>query len=385
MTPFHETPQLEATWLRDAAARRGGHDDFGSGWEEGLDVLVNAIRKLDMPPVAQAGAAKHLGMFLDARLTARKGLKENPGYRDVAIRQPIIIAGLVRSGTTALHKLLSMDPNFQVPEHWLTMAPMPRPPRSQWADIPSYRVLSGHMDSQLQISPELKEHHIMAVDEAEETLFIQAQTFCSNMFPSMYDAPDYDRWFRATDERPHYRHVADVLRLIGLHEPERRWLLKNPTDLYSLGAVLDVFPDALVIQTHRDPVQSIPSVASTILSGRRMVQCMEPNADRIGDREAEFWAEALRRAAQARSRTGTRAIDIEFSAFMTDQLGTIKRIYSHFGLPLAPETEARMQRWLAANPRRSAALQRVAPEEFGLTAAGLKSIYADYRLQHGYT
>lgn len=375
---------LDADSLCAAAAARAGHDDFGSNWREGLDHLVASANALDLDAASYQGMAAQIGAFLDARLLAQKGFAENPGYRNVEIRQPLIIAGLVRSGTTILHKLLSIDPQFQVPEHWLTMAPMPRPPRDTWAGNPIYRKLAGILDEQMEISPELVEHHNQAADEADETLLLQSQTFCSNIFPSAFGVPDYDRWFRSVDERPYFHYVADVLRLIGLNEPHRRWLTKNPTDLFSLDCVLDVFPDALIVQTHRDPVQSIPSVAGTIRSVRRIFLPGEPDKAAIGTREAEFWAEALRRAQEARQRRKVNAIDIEFGDFMRDQMGVVRRIYDHFGLALAPQTEEAMQNWLAAHPRQSKSLQRVAPQEYGLTSDGLAETFADYRRSRGY-
>ncbi len=370
---------LDIDSLCAAAAARAGHDDFGTNWREGLEQLAVSANALNLDAASYQGMVAQISAFLDARLLAHKGFAENPGYSTVTIRQPIIIAGLVRSGTTILHKLLSIDPQFQVPEHWLTMAPMPRPPRDTWAENPIYRKLAGILDAQMEISPELIEHHNQAADEADETLLLQSQTFCSNIFPSAFGVPDYDRWFRSVDERPYFRYVADVLRLIGMNEPDRRWLTKNPTDLFSLDSVLDVFPDALIVQTHRDPVQSIPSVAGTIRSVRRIFLPGEPDKAAIGTREAEFWAEALRRAQETRQRREIHAIDIEFGDFMRDQIGVVRRIYDHFGLTLSPQTEEAMQDWLAAHPRQSKSLQRVAPEEYGLTAEGLAETFADYR------
>lgn len=375
---------LDADRLKQDAVGRIGHDDFGTGWEEGYDLLLSALHKLDMSLSSAQRAARQIGVFLDARLYANRGFAQYPQALDVPIVKPIVIAGLVRSGTTVLHKILSLDPQFQAPQHWLTMAPMPRPPVSEWRSVSAYRNLAGLVEDNLEISPELIEHHGISVDDAEETLFIQAQTFCSNIYPSMYDVPDYDRWFQSTDERPHYRYIAKILKLIGANEPEKRWLLKNPTDLFSLDAVLDTFSDAMVIQTHRDPIQSVPSVCGTILSGRRMVQDEPQDPARLGARESRFWADALRRAEDARTKHNPPAIDIEFHSFMADQLGTVRQIYDHFGLTLSAESEGRMQAWLDANPRRSASLQRVAPEEFGLTHARLADQYADYRSKRGY-
>jgi len=367
----------------DAARTRTGHDDLGTGWEEGFDRILRELDRLDLDPTHAARSARKLGTFLDARLHAEQGWKAYPEFNAEPIRQPVIIAGLVRSGTTALHKLLSIDPQFQAPEHWLTLAPMPRPPRERWASVPEYRRLAGYLDEQLGNAPGLKEHHNQAVDDAEESIYLLAQNFTNNMFPSLWDMPDYDRWYQQQDETPNYRRLADALRLIGHREPDRRWLLKNPTDLFAMDAVLTALPDALVIQTHRDPVQAIPSICG-LMQTARYAMSGKVDSERLGERESRFYAEAVRRAAQARRRTPGQFMDVDFREFVADQLGTVRAIYERFGLTLQSEVEARMKAWLDANPRTSGTMQRIEPEAFGLTADGLARQYGEYRAALGY-
>jgi hypothetical protein len=116
--------------LLHAAQNRTGLSDFGDeAFREGFDLLVEEIDALGFPADTAAASAHHIGRFLDARLMAIAGWKANPSCLDVKIERPLIIAGIVRSGTTALHHLLSLDEQFQIAEHWLTAAPMPRPPR----------------------------------------------------------------------------------------------------------------------------------------------------------------------------------------------------------------------------------------------------------------
>lgn len=360
-----------------------GLTDLGTGWEEGFTRLLADLDRLALPPDAAERTARKIGSLLEARLRAEQGWKAHPDCLHAPIVRPVIIAGLVRSGTTALHKLMAMDPQFQVPEYWLNFAPMPRPPRDQWIASPIYRQLAGYLDEQIGDAPELKTDHDQAIDDAEESIYILAQNFVHNLFASLWDLPGYDAWYRTQDETPNYRRLADVLRLIGKGD-SRRWLLKNPTDLFSLDAVLNVFPDALVVQTHRDPVQAIPSVCGLLWGARRAMSGPDSDPRRIGPRESSFYAEALDRASTARMRAPEQFVDVEFREFVGDQLACVRMIYDRFGLGLTPEVEARMQRWLSANPRRSSSLQRRDPEEFGLTAAGLTRDYAHYRAARGY-
>ena len=379
-----EKAQLVPEAMLAASVARTGLSDFGDpAYREGLDLLLSGIRALDLPaPFAQATAGR-IGQSLDTRAMAVEGLKRHCEVLDTPIRQPLIIAGLVRSGTTALHQLLSLDPQFQGPEHWLTMAPMPRPPRAQWADIPHYRAIADGIAAFVASAPEMLDDHMMSAEGIEESLFILASSFASNMWPSMWPVPRYDAWYLHRDDSDSYRWLADVLRLIG-KDDERRWLLKNPTDLFSLRELLLVFPDAMIVQTHRDPVDAMPSICNLILAAQRVFAGDRADPLAIGRRETEMWATALDRAEAARANSANRFFDIEFRDFTADQLGTVKRLYARFDLTLAPATEAAMRGWLDAHPRRAGSGPRYRAEDFGLSAAGLRERFALYRARRGY-
>lgn len=377
-------PPLTPEAMLAASSARTGLDDFGDpSFRDGLDRLLADIRSLGLSDAHVTASAARIGQSLDARALAVAGLKAHPQVLGTPIRQPLIIAGLVRSGTTALHHLMSLDPQFQGPEHWLTVAPMPRPPRDRWADVPQYRAVADAMRAFVEAAPEMVDDHMMSAEGIEESLFILASGFASNMWPSMWPVPAYDRWYQSRDDTQSYRWLADVLRLIG-NGDERRWLLKNPTDLYSLAEVLRVFPDALVVQTHRDPVGAIPSISHLILAARRVFCGDDVDPADVGRREAEFWATALERAHAVRAGSDNRFLDVEFSSFTRDQLGTVRAIYDHFGLTLTGETERAMQAWLDDHPRRSSGGPRHRPEEFGLSEEGLRQRFAAYRQRRGY-
>lgn len=367
-----------------ASTARTGLSDFGDpGFREGLDLLLADIRALELDPACTQASAWRIGQSLDTRALAVQGFKARPEVLERPIAEPIVIAGLVRSGTTALHLLMSLDPQFQGPEHWLTVYPMPRPPRAQWEKVPAYLSEKASLDAFLAASPEAADDHMMTAEGIEESLFILGSSFASNMWPSMWDVPHYDRWYRERDDTDSYRWLADVLRLIGADD-DRRWLLKNPTDLFSLQEVLNVFPDAKIIQTHRDPVDAMPSVSNLIFSARRAFCGDKASRVDVGRREAEVWAQALERAETARAGSGNVFIDVEFADFTRDQMATIRSIYDQLELALRPETEAAMQDWLDAHPRRTAKGPKHIPEDFGLTREGLAERFAAYRERRGY-
>lgn len=375
---------LNSEAMLAASAARTGLTDFGDGsFREGLDRLLAGIRALDLEPPFVQATAWRIGQSLDTRALAVKGFKQRPQVLEKPIKEPIIIAGIVRSGTTALHLLMSLDPQFQGPEHWLTLYPMPRPPREQWSEIPEYRTEKASLDAYLEASPESAEDHMMTAEGIEESLFILSSSFACNMWPSMWKVPDYDRWYRNRDDTDSYRWLADVLRLIGAND-DRRWLLKNPTDLLSMQEVLNVFPDVRIIQTHRDPIEAMPSVSNLILSAQRAFCGDKPVPAEVGRREADFWAEAVDRAAAVRATSANQFIDVEFKDFTRNQMGVIRGIYDQLGLTLTAETEAAMQAWLDAHPHRPGTGPKHKPEDFGLTREWLAERFAPYRQRRGY-
>lgn len=369
--------------LAASTARTGLSDFGGTAFREGLDLLLSDVRALELAPEFAASSALRIGQSLDTRAFAVKGLNERPDVLQQPIRAPIVIAGLVRSGTTALHLLMSLDPQFQGPEHWLAVYPMPRPGRDTWDKIPQYLAEKALMDRFIEAVPEVSQDHMMTAEGIEESLFILSSSFAANMWPSLWDVPNYDRWFRERDDTDSYLWLADVLRLIGADD-QRRWLVKNPTDLFSLRELLTAFPDAKVIQTHRDPVDAIPSVSNLIYAGRRAFSGDRADPKDVGRRECEFWAQALERAHDVRQVSSNKFVDVDFRDFVKDQMGSIRRIYEAFDLTLTSETEAAMLAWLDAHPRRSSGGPKHRPEDFGLTRDVIEKRFSEYRKRRNY-
>lgn len=377
--PFRKSHDI---LLAEASARTGltdfGPDDFREGYERLLDELDEA----ELSDAGYVAAREAIIAHLTGRLRAVHGIGRDTDTMGCAIRRPLVVIGIVRSGTTALHKLLSMDPQFQGPENWLCAAPQPRPPRDQWASNADFKRVRAQLEAAFEVAPEMLDDHGMAADTVEESLNILAQGFCSNMFPSQFRIPRYDAWYRQQDDTFAYEYFANVLRLIGDGDP-RTWLLKNPTDTYALRQVLNVFPDAMVVQTHRDPLQAIPSIVNLLAGAHRMFRGDAAMND-VFAREQEFWALAMERAEAVKATIPGQYIDIDFRSFVSNQMGVIDQIYSHFGLTLSAEAEDAMRDWLDANPRKSKTMQRFTPEDWGGSTPDLLDRYSSYRQKYGF-
>jgi len=278
--------------------------------------------------------------------------------------------------------LMAMDPQFQGLEHWLADTPMTRPPRATWPNNPAYQASVAGLAAFFSAMPEMRKAHDMVADEVGECLDVLRQSFVSNRFGSSVYAPSYDDWFFAQSETASYRHYARVLRLIGAAEPEKRWLLKNPGHVAQMGALLDVFPDAVVIHTHRDPIAAVPSLCSTLYMARRIYEGDDTRREVIGPRECRYWSKGLANAAQVSQRHGSRFIDVDHRQFHRNPLATIHDIYDRAGLTLSNDALSRMQSWILAHPSGEHGEHRYDISSWGISEPVIRSTFADYRAEH---
>ena len=174
----------------------------------------------------------------------------------------MFVTGLPRTGTTALHRLLTADPAHQGLELWLTEMPQPRPPRDTWADNPVFQHIQAAYEQHHVEHPEFMGVHYMAADQVEECWQLLRQSMRSVSYECLAHLPAYSAWLGGQDWTGAYRRHRRNLQLIGLPDPGRRWVLKNPSHLFALDAMLRVYPDALIIQTHRAPRAAIASMCS---------------------------------------------------------------------------------------------------------------------------
>ena len=239
--------------------------DFGgTAHEEGLRVLVEDLAS------PEAGLTPRGNYFQRSRGEERAGRRlltqaqftAHPEHADVPIERPIFVMGLPRTGTTALHRLLHADPRHQGLEMWLTQYPQPRPPRETWEDDPIFNAMQQAFTAHHVESPEFMGIHYMDATSVEECWRLLRQTGKSNSYESLANLPRYSQWLQGQDWTDAYARHKQNLQLIGLNDPDKRWVLKNPSHMTALDALMTVYPDALIVYTHRDPVTCIASSCS---------------------------------------------------------------------------------------------------------------------------
>lgn len=364
-----------------AAVRATGMSDFGgTEHEEGLRILLD---DLNAPTAGLTGEGNYLQRAqvksaLVGRLLSEFGFAGNPSYADVPIERPVFVVGLPRTGTTALHRLLAADVRHQGLELWLTEFPQPRPPRETWADNPVFSGINAAYAEHQVTNPEFMGIHYMDAASVEECWRLLRQSGTSISFESLAHVPRYSAWLAQQDWKDAYARHKQNLQLIGLHEPEKRWVLKNPSHLVALDAIMAVYPDALIVNMRRDPITSIASACS--LSAEATAGWSTTFVGPlIGSTQLEMLSRSWRSFTEARrSWPADQFLDVDYRDFVGDPVGTVKGVYDAFRLGWDASTEAAVRAIddeSRQGPRRPSHTYRL--EDYGLDEGMVRAAFAE--------
>ena len=347
--PFSESEEL----FHALAVQAAGCDDFGEpSYLNGLRVSLRALdREAKLHEAGRRAVRATLVEVLAERLRSEHRLKTHPESAHLQIRRPIFITGCVRTAGTALHYLMGADPALQALPAWLSAKPQPRPPRETWERHPDFRAVQAGLDLYHAADPRLQAMHFRAAAWPDECGPMLRQNFTDDYLEVVATVPSYEDWYHHTRHPQTYRRHRQLVQLIGSTQPERRWLFKYAVHLRELDTLLDVYPDACIVYTHRDPCAVISSYTAMVSTYRGLSERdIDPRA--IARSQVIGWAEASNRALAIRDRHDpAQFFDLYYDEFLADPVESVKRIYAHFGQPLSAESEAALLRHHAANPQ----------------------------------
>ncbi len=341
--------------LLDAARAQAGLDDFGDdGFREPLRHFVDSLEaEADLTPIGRTIARREILQALTNRLELNDWRRRHPEIDRETVIAPIFIIGMPRTGTTILHELLMNDPDNRVPMTWEVDYPCPPPRAETYSTDPRIAKVQATIDQSESLIPDFKRMHRMGAELPQECVRILTHEFASMAYMITFRVPSYGRWLvEDYDWTPAYAGHRRFLQLLQWRCPGERWVLKTPAHLWALPALLAQYPDARLIQTHRDPLRILGSVTSLGTTLRTM-SSWNPSAPAVA-REWSAWdASALDAAVDARESgliAPNNVVDIHFAEFMADPFAAIGRIYEKFGIDYTEEAENRMRAYLAANP-----------------------------------
>lgn len=330
--------------LHASAVKACGLDDFGiddDNYREALSVLLESFRRdADLTELGSKMNRFFVRNALVARLVSEAAFKQYPQHADVAIERPIFVTGLPRTGTTVIHRLLTADPRHQGLELWLAEFPQPRPPRETWPQNPVFAELDARFKQAHDENPDYTGLHYMTADEVEECWQLLRQSLHSVSYETLAHLPTYSQWLSKQDwTKPYQRHRKN-LQLIGLNEPEKRWVLKNPSHLFALDALFETYPDALVVQCHR-PAETIMASMCSLSQHTTAGWSNSFVGAQIGKDAMETWTRGLKRFNAVRAdHDPAQFCDVDYFDFIKDPVASVEGIYRHFEIDFADEVRA---------------------------------------------
>jgi PAS domain-containing protein len=378
---------LEPEVLMADAKGQTGLDDFGSDdFRERLDLLCAALRnEARLNDAGVMAQALFVGGLLRNRLLLEDLIVRHPEILEVQVSRPIVICGLPRTGTTHLHNLVSCDPGLRSLPYWESLEPVLADDQRPAPGAVDPRVVRTDMALSFvnTAMPELKRMHEMTVDHVHEEIQLLGIDISTMLFETIAPIPTWRDHYLARDQHPSYAYLKRILQALQWLRGGTRWILKSPQHLEQFPALVDTFPDATFVVTHRDPV-SVTTSMVTMLGYTARLSHDRVDLEWIG----HYWADRLVRmlgtcVEERDVLPDSRAVDVRFDEFMEDDMGTVERIYDLAGQPLTAAARSAMDSFAAGHPRgrHGGILYDLAP--FGLDGTRLRSALAFYSDRFG--
>lgn len=353
---------------------------------EPLAALTRALRsEAELTPAGRYYWSERLLGILVTRLRGRECIRRHPEILYERIGAPIVILGLTRTGTTLLQRLIASDGRFYSAAYWEARFPVPEP--DDPAGERRMALAKAEIDAMLAANPDLMTVHPFDPFDADEDILILDQTLLSRTAETLACIPGYYAWLRTQDLRPAYRYWYRTLQLLQWQKRRRgltaqRWVLKTPMHLAFVDYILELLPDARFVQTHRDPLTTIPSYASMVHELWSGVSAAADPLEAARQTSATLEHD-LARCLQVRATLPEDTfIDVDFRNTVTDPIGVIERIYAHVGLEMTDLAARQIRSYMQSHPRDARPEHKYSLSEHGFTEAEIRRRFHAYRQKH---
>jgi hypothetical protein len=388
-------PQLTVESLLAAASDKTGLTDFGDkSFLTPLIVLVNAlVTEANLSVGGVYGQYQRILDLLINRLRVQDALKKHPEILEEKITNPVVIVGLPRTGTTMLHRIMASDSRFFAPLWYEVRNPALFPPDGELAwepgsvsKDPRITDAENQVAVMLQLAPELLKIHPLDPIGADEEIMLLEHSFFSTTPPAFANVPSYTQWVQTHDNTPGYRYLKILLQYLQWQKKRagqkaQRWLLKAPHHLHNMAELFAVFPDVKVILTHRDPLQTIPSISSFHFTLWKMA-ADNPDPVACGAQWSAMFARGMQMTMQFRDQHPDCFADVMYRDTVKAPFDVIEKVYAFIGMVLTDEARAAMHRWREDNKRENREAHEYTLQQFGFTEDGLKAQFANYRARY---
>ena len=371
--------------IRDACAVDGLSDFGDDSHLEPLEKLLFSLEhEADLNAIGETVLRQRVVDILTTRLRVQEYLKRYPEIRDEEIVAPLVVVGLPRTGTTMLHRTLAADHRLFAPLWYEVRYPCPGLDWDPAGEDQRIIDAKAEMSAMLEANPDLLAVHPMDAMGPDEDIMLLEQSFYSYNIQAYANLPTFDRWIEAQDHTVGYEYWRLLLQFLQWQKKRtgqqaERWTVKAPHHLHFMDLVFKVFPDARVVQTHRDPVDTIPSLTSMTAA---LWVIYSDNADpcEVGRTWARKFARGLTHTMDVRQQVGEEHfLDLWFKDTVSQPLTEIQKIYDFIGMDFTPEARAEMEQWQDFNKRELRPAHDYTLEQYGFTETGLEQQFARYR------
>ncbi len=302
-----------------------------------------------------------------------------PEIAGVEIRQPMFILGLPRCGTSLLHALIDGDPQVRTPLMWEVANPSPPPEAATFDSDPRIARFDAYIEHEFGAKiEEIAKAHPIGAKIPQECGSFMTTSFRSSNPVMMSRVPDFYRWFLGADVTFRYEVHKMWLQHLGWHNPKKHWVLKIQEHMYSLPELRSVYPDAIFVQPHRDPVTVIASI-SQLIRNIRMPAFDSQDPVALGQEMLHLWHDGqVRMMAYRKAHPDLPIHDLRYKDLASDPVAAVRSIYDRFGWDFTAASEAGIIGWLAENPAGKHGTHRYELADFGLTEGDVREVYADY-------
>lgn len=362
--------------LKAAAAKSVGLSDYGPpDFEEGLRMACESAEDPDarLDIVGRAVVEATLKRILTNRLLWWNAKKTRPEVFEQPLIAPLVVVGLPRTGTTALHRLLSYDPHGYAPPTWEVWRPLPRPQGPDGRRDVAVKAIAGLR----QLAPQLDAKHYLDADATEECWHLRDPSFRGVGPYHLWPAMTYYDWLGTQDVGPSFAMYRDFLQLLQAAHPGKRLTLKAPSHAPHVADYEAAVPEAMFVQTHRDPVELAGSMVSLAIT---MMQTVAPRVDvqRVGRWSFRMLTDWVAANLEQRERLKRPIVDVRYDDFVKDPVGTVRRVYEHHGLPFTDEVERAIRAGAAERPQNAHGKHVWDLGEMGLSEGEIREVFAAY-------
>lgn len=366
----------------EAAIKETGLTDFGAPhYREGLSrLLESAENDADLHFVGRLAYREMITSSLATRLLLTEARKRTPDIFERPLISPIIVLGLPRSGTTFLHRLLTLDPYHRGVPLWELVRPLPA-----FGGEPDRRrqEVARRLESRQKLVPDLDRKHFTRADSPEECIWLLAATLVSPIFWVLAPVYGYLEWYEGQDRLQAYREYRWLLQVLQAVDPTRRLTLKAPAHTGALGVLLETIPNALLVQTHRNPVEASNSLNSLFYSLHSAVSSKRPDVRRMAEANLSLQEREIALNLTARDAHPGAVFDVHYERLVSDPVGTVRGIYDHYELAWSETFEERLGYYVRENPRGRQGPHRYTSGDFGQTDGAIAERFATYSQRFG--